>query len=122
MEPAPDLMLDPNVLLVLDHFKPALHDVFHTFCNRQLSSPSEASSGMGSIRMSERTFWKHTQDSANLSGCSFGRSTMYGAGATEYSATGDRSSPKSVKLEQEPATSNGLMSDADGVALTVVPT
>jgi len=59
---ARDCMLDANVLLVLDHFKPCLHELFGAFCHRNLSNPSSAGHGMGTVRMKERTIWKHTQD------------------------------------------------------------
>lgn len=62
-----DLMLDANVLLVLDHYKPALYDLFRTFCSRHLTSPGDASRGAGTVRITERTYWKHTQDT-DLSG------------------------------------------------------
>jgi len=57
-----DLMLDANVVRVLDYYKPALFDIFHSFCNRNLGNVSDGSPGSGTIRLSERTFWKHTQD------------------------------------------------------------
>jgi hypothetical protein len=63
---APDLMLDPNVMLHLEHFKPALYDLFKTFCSRNLGNPSNARPGSGTIRQSERTYWKHTQDMTGL--------------------------------------------------------
>lgn len=89
MSPAPDLMLDPSVINVLDNFKPALYDVFHTFCNRNLENPAHATPGSGSVRLSERTYWKHTQDSMGLSSMgSFGRSTMYASGGRDLSLNG----------------------------------
>lgn len=63
-----DHMLDPNVMLVLDHFKPALHDLFKTFCKRHLSNPSSASRGLGTVRIRERTTWKHSQETGMMTG------------------------------------------------------
>ncbi|CAE7721473.1 unnamed protein product [Symbiodinium pilosum] len=60
-EPA-DFSLDPNVLLVLDHFKPKLHDLFSSFARRQLQNPMDARTGTGTTRLKERSIWKHTQD------------------------------------------------------------
>jgi len=59
---AQDCMLNANVLLVLDHFKPRLHDLFTAFCHKNLSNPAAASCGTGTVRIRERTIWKHTQD------------------------------------------------------------
>eukprot|EP00438_Fugacium_kawagutii_P032195 Skav209046 [mRNA] locus=scaffold2483:141135:143095:+ [translate_table: standard] len=45
MEPSleeADFSLDPNVLLVLEHFKPKLHDLFRSFARRQLRGPTDA--------------------------------------------------------------------------------
>jgi len=109
LDPAPDLMLDANVLLVLDHFKPALYDVFHTFCNRQLANPAHASPGSGSVRLSERTFWKHTQDSQNLSSMgtnlsSFGRSRM---DSTNGGRANSSAKAGLAQLNEEPASNDG---------------
>mmetsp|Transcript_49916 Transcript_49916/g.93415 ORF Transcript_49916/g.93415 Transcript_49916/m.93415 type:complete len:596 (-) Transcript_49916:178-1965(-) len=60
-EPA-DFSLDPNVLLVLDHFKPKLHDLFRSFARRQLQNPMDARTGTGTTRLKERSIWKQTQD------------------------------------------------------------
>eukprot|EP00930_Biecheleria_cincta_P074032 TRINITY_DN6126_c0_g1_i1.p1 TRINITY_DN6126_c0_g1~~TRINITY_DN6126_c0_g1_i1.p1 ORF type:complete len:615 (+),score=90.74 TRINITY_DN6126_c0_g1_i1:67-1911(+) len=57
-----DWSLDPNVLLQLDFFKPALHDLFRSFARRQLPGPTDARIGMGTTRLQERSIWKHTQD------------------------------------------------------------
>ncbi|CAK9062598.1 unnamed protein product [Durusdinium trenchii] len=57
-----DYSLDPNVLLVLDYFKPKLHDLFRSFARRQLRGPTDAAVGTGTTRLKERTIWKHTQD------------------------------------------------------------
>jgi len=59
---AGDPMLDARVLLVLDHFKPALHDLFRTFCGRNLSNPAWASPGSGIRRARDRSTIKHTQE------------------------------------------------------------
>lgn len=61
-EAVQDHMLDANVLLVLDHFKPALFDLFRTFCARQLSNPADACHGPGTVRIRERTCYRHTQE------------------------------------------------------------
>eukprot|EP00435_Cladocopium_sp_Y103_P023271 s45_g5.t1 len=37
-----DFSLDPNVLLVLEHFKPKLHNLFRSFARRQLRGPTDA--------------------------------------------------------------------------------
>mmetsp|Transcript_41314 Transcript_41314/g.86399 ORF Transcript_41314/g.86399 Transcript_41314/m.86399 type:complete len:582 (+) Transcript_41314:2-1747(+) len=71
-EDTADHMLDANVLLVLDHFKPALHDLFRTFCQRNLSNISDISHGIGTVRIRERTIWKHTQDTMLGSTCGAG--------------------------------------------------
>mmetsp|Transcript_47103 Transcript_47103/g.131400 ORF Transcript_47103/g.131400 Transcript_47103/m.131400 type:complete len:608 (-) Transcript_47103:158-1981(-) len=76
-----DLMLDANVLLVLDHYKPALHDLFTTFCSRNLDNPTDANRGAGTLRIRERTAWKHTRDT-NLS------MMMTGMGSTMHRGTG----------------------------------
>jgi len=73
-EPA-DFSLDPNVLLVLDHFKPKLHDLFGSFARRQLPSPMDARTGTGTTRLKERSIWKHTQDTvfaSRASSCMLG--------------------------------------------------
>ncbi|CAJ1404195.1 unnamed protein product, partial [Effrenium voratum] len=57
-----DFSLDPNVLLVLDHFKPKLHDLFRSFARRSLPGPTDARAGTGTTRLKERSIWKHTQD------------------------------------------------------------
>jgi len=57
-----DFSLDPNVLLVLDHFKLALQDLFRSFARRQLPGPTDARVGAGTTRLRERSIWKHTQD------------------------------------------------------------
>lgn len=62
-----DPMLDARVLLVLDHFKPALHDLFYTFCGRNLSNPALASPGSGIRRARERSGMMHTQDTVMTS-------------------------------------------------------
>jgi len=57
-----DFSLDPNVLLVLEHFKPKLHDLFRSFARRQLPGPTDAKVGSGTTRLKERTIWKQTQE------------------------------------------------------------
>uniref|UniRef100_A0A7S4VAZ4 EF-hand domain-containing protein n=1 Tax=Alexandrium monilatum TaxID=311494 RepID=A0A7S4VAZ4_9DINO len=57
-----DYMLDANVLLVLDHFKPALWDLFRAFCSRNLGQAGGPRRGEGTVRLGERTFRRHTQD------------------------------------------------------------
>jgi len=57
-----DYMLDANVLLVLDHFKPALWDLYRAFCSRNLGQAGGPSRGQGTVRLGERTFRRHTQD------------------------------------------------------------
>jgi len=57
-----DYMLDANVLLVLDHFKPALWDLFKSFCGRNLGNAAGPPPGAGTVRNRERSFWRHTQD------------------------------------------------------------
>lgn len=75
-----DLMLDPHVNLVLDNFKPALFDLFKTFCGRNLSNPADASHGTGLTRIRERTVWKHTQDTM-LSGTHMTSASFYRGGS-----------------------------------------
>lgn len=57
-----DYMLDANVLLVLDRFKSQLWDLFKSFCGRNLGNVAGPTAGHGTVRLRERTFWKHTQD------------------------------------------------------------
>eukprot|EP00438_Fugacium_kawagutii_P006918 Skav203584 [mRNA] locus=scaffold935:152099:156924:+ [translate_table: standard] len=61
-----DFSLDPNVLLVLEHFKPKLHNLFRSFARRQLRGPTDAKVGQGTTRLKERTIWKQTQDDGRL--------------------------------------------------------
>jgi len=110
MEPSADLMLDASVINMLDHFKPALHDVFNTFCNRQLESPSQASPGVGKIRLSERTFWKHTQDS--MMG-SFNRSSLGGTVGADGSMYGGPS-PKAGQQRLSSDEADISSQDGDG--------
>lgn len=53
-----DLLLDPNVVMTLDNFKPALYDLFRTVCGQNLDNPMQAR-GLGTIRMREHTFLKY---------------------------------------------------------------
>eukprot|EP00913_Durusdinium_trenchii_P029874 g27993.t1 len=53
-----DFSLDPNVLLVLEHFKPKLHDLFRSFARRQLPNPADAPVGTGTTRLKERSVWR----------------------------------------------------------------
>ena len=48
--------------LVLEHFKPKLHDLFRSFARRQLPGPTDAKVGSGTTRLKERTIWKQTQE------------------------------------------------------------
>lgn len=50
------------VRLVLEHFKPKLHDLFRSFARRQLPGPTDAKVGSGTTRLKERTIWKQTQE------------------------------------------------------------
>jgi len=61
-------LVDPNVVMVLDQFKPALHDLHTTFCRHGLENPAEACRGRGTVRLRERSFWMTTQGSQGLSG------------------------------------------------------
>jgi len=63
MQDTPDPMLDANVLLVLDHFKPTLLELFSNYCGRNLANSSQGSHGMGTVRISEKTVWRHTTQS-----------------------------------------------------------
>eukprot|EP00928_Gymnodinium_smaydae_P063137 TRINITY_DN46806_c0_g1_i1.p1 TRINITY_DN46806_c0_g1~~TRINITY_DN46806_c0_g1_i1.p1 ORF type:complete len:568 (-),score=111.66 TRINITY_DN46806_c0_g1_i1:135-1721(-) len=65
-----DIMIDADVWLVLDNYKPALYDLFRAFCQRNLENPTDASRGSGKHRLSERSFVKHTQDTAFLTAAS----------------------------------------------------
>eukprot|EP00425_Heterocapsa_triquetra_P026893 CAMPEP_0195103592 /NCGR_PEP_ID=MMETSP0448-20130528/72606_1 /TAXON_ID=66468 /ORGANISM="Heterocapsa triquestra, Strain CCMP 448" /LENGTH=539 /DNA_ID=CAMNT_0040139307 /DNA_START=137 /DNA_END=1756 /DNA_ORIENTATION=+ len=101
----PDCMLDSNVLLVLDTFKPALHDLHTTFCRYCLEDPSQAARGRGTVRMRERSFWKHTQ----------GTDMSFPTGATQLEDTsrlsGDTSRfserGESQSSTQDPSTPGG---------------
>lgn len=79
--PQPDYSLDPNVLLVLDHFKLALHDLFRSFARRSLPGPSDGRKGTGQVRLQEKSFWKHTQDTLSTFGG--GRSRILFQGSSE---------------------------------------
>jgi len=48
--------------LVLDRFKPQLWDLFRSFCCRNLGHVAGPTAGHGTVRLRERTVWKHTQD------------------------------------------------------------
>lgn len=58
--PIPCLILP--LRLVLEHFKPKLHNLFRSFARRQLRGPTDARQGQGTTRLKERTIWKQTQD------------------------------------------------------------
>mmetsp|Transcript_46 Transcript_46/g.124 ORF Transcript_46/g.124 Transcript_46/m.124 type:complete len:578 (-) Transcript_46:456-2189(-) len=75
-----DCMLDANVLLVLDYFKPQLHDLFTAFCHRNLGNPSSASHGTGTVRMREKSIWKHTQDTILATSMMGTETTRFGEG------------------------------------------
>lgn len=75
-EEPPDFSLDPNVLLVLEHFKPKLHDLFRSFACRQLRGPTDAKVGSGTTRLKERTIWKQTQETMLASRVSSCRGTL----------------------------------------------
>lgn len=62
-----DHTLDPNVVLVLDSLKTYLHDLFKTLSKSGLANPASASVGSGAVRLRERSFWKHTQDTLGMS-------------------------------------------------------
>lgn len=55
-----DDTLDPNVVVVVDRYKPALHDLFETVCSRLLENPLQARGGLGTMRMRERTYTKYS--------------------------------------------------------------
>lgn len=57
--PYADLLLDPNVVVTLDLFKPALFDLFHTVCLQKTDSPGQAKPGLGTSRQSERTYRRY---------------------------------------------------------------
>lgn len=57
-----ELMLDADVVSVLDYFRPALDDMFHALCGRNLSNLTAAGRGLGGMRIRERAVWKHTQE------------------------------------------------------------
>lgn len=46
------------MLLVLEHFKPKLHDLFRSFARRQLPNPADAPVGTGTTRLKERSVWR----------------------------------------------------------------
>jgi len=68
---APDLMLDANVLLVLDPFKPALRDLFHSFCGRNLPNSTAGTYGTGAVRIRERTVWKSNLTQEGMASLTF---------------------------------------------------
>jgi hypothetical protein len=53
-----DSMLDAKNVLVLEFFKPALHDLFQSYSSRNLANPSCARRGLGTVRIRERTYLK----------------------------------------------------------------
>mmetsp|Transcript_9378 Transcript_9378/g.24253 ORF Transcript_9378/g.24253 Transcript_9378/m.24253 type:complete len:551 (-) Transcript_9378:71-1723(-) len=75
MPEEPDYTLDPSVVMELDHFKPALQDLFDTFCTWNLSNPAEASRGTGAVRLAERTAWRQST-SSTLGASGLGGTTM----------------------------------------------
>lgn len=77
-----ELLLEANVVLVLGHFKPALHDLFHAFCGQNLSNLC----GVGAVRIKERAIWKHTQETmlsdslrSSRMSCSTSRTSLVGS-------------------------------------------
>lgn len=122
----PDLMLDPNVLLKLEDFKPALYDLFKTFCSRNLGNPANSRPGTGSVRLSERSFWKHTQETTGLT--AMARSSMYGPGGRgSFNGTFSGESPTNQAMmspsssttcqNREQDTSSNML-DIDGTTST----
>lgn len=102
-----DWSLDPNVLLQLDFFKPALHDLFRSFARRQLPGPTDARVGMGTTRLQERSIWKHTQDTMFASRNS---TSMLGAGHDGLDSSDTMSTPSAQavsphdhQLQEDPA-------------------
>lgn len=100
-----DWSLDPNVLLQLDFFKPALHDLFRSFARRQLPGPTDARVGMGTTRLQERSIWKHTQDTMFASRNS---TSMLGAGqdgldSSESTPSNQAASPFDHQPQEDPA-------------------
>lgn len=85
-----DFSLDPNVLLVLDHFKPKLHDLFRSFARRQLRGPTDAKVGSGTTRLKERTIWKQTQE------------TMFASKASKATSRTSTTLAKEETLNPEP--------------------
>lgn len=55
-----DYSLDPNVLMIVDRFKPLLGDLFKAFSSRGLGNPTTHGHGAGTVRLAERSFWKHS--------------------------------------------------------------
>jgi len=94
LEEGIDYMLDPNVLLVLDNFKPALWDLFRTFCARNLGQAGGPCRGQGTVRLGERTFRRHTQTQDML-------------GTSIRGASGSRSPGRDVSA-MSPSTLNKL--------------
>jgi hypothetical protein len=70
-----DLSLDANVVMTLDNFKPALHDLFHIVCGRKLDNPMQAKPGLGTIRKRERSFMQYS----GMTGYTAQRSTSLSA-------------------------------------------
>eukprot|EP00930_Biecheleria_cincta_P074033 TRINITY_DN6126_c0_g2_i1.p1 TRINITY_DN6126_c0_g2~~TRINITY_DN6126_c0_g2_i1.p1 ORF type:complete len:604 (+),score=96.00 TRINITY_DN6126_c0_g2_i1:51-1862(+) len=90
-----DWSLDPNVLLQLDYFKPALHDLFRSFARRQLPGPTDARAGTGTTRLQERSIWKHTQDTMFASRNS---TSMFVAGHDGLDSSDTMSTPSAQAL------------------------
>jgi len=94
---AGDPMLDARVLLVLDHFKPALHDMFRNFCGRNLCNPAWASPGSGIQRARQRSTMRHTQETLCCNTTSgtlaCGSASLSRSASQPYVATFEAASP-----------------------------
>eukprot|EP00929_Paragymnodinium_shiwhaense_P039682 TRINITY_DN20824_c0_g1_i1.p1 TRINITY_DN20824_c0_g1~~TRINITY_DN20824_c0_g1_i1.p1 ORF type:complete len:671 (-),score=143.06 TRINITY_DN20824_c0_g1_i1:92-2035(-) len=115
-----DFMLDANVLLVLDHFKPPLYDIFKTFCNRHLSNVGgDGRHGTGTVRLRERTVFKHTRDTelSRFSALGDTNFTM-GGGGTRSEPMGRLRAPSRESLGEM---SQGLQPSASIDALPAAP-
>lgn len=70
---ASELAHDAEIIMALDGFRPALHDLFEAFASQSLINPGSPTRGKGAVRVQERPVTKAAQDpmaAATLSGAS----------------------------------------------------
>jgi hypothetical protein len=59
-----DPMLDAQVMLLMEQYKPVLDHIFSAYCGRHLGNPSDPAPGLGRVRQLERSEWLLTQQTA----------------------------------------------------------